>query len=310
MRIAFIGSVEFSWHCLEEMCLAGSDVVAAFGVEERYSAGISDFRSFDDLSARFEFPLFTFHKINSEDNIRLLQRLSPDLIFVLGLSQVVTEDILRIPPKGCIGSHPALLPANRGRAAIPWAIIKRLPKSGLTFFYLTPGVDDGDIVAQREFEITRSDTAATLYGRIIRLGREMVREVVPAIENGTARRIPQDHSRANYWPKRTPEDGLIQWESDGLDVYNLIRAVTHPYPGAFTFIEGRKVIVWAAALEEEERVMGAPGEVLRISSKGIAVAAAKGAVRLIEMEADGERIAPRRLGLSVGSSLACQPIRQ
>jgi len=305
MRIVFVGSVEFSWHCLREICLVGGNVAAAFGVHEDHSGGISDFRAFDDLAAEFGFPLCKFHKINSHRTIQRIREFAPDVIFVLGLSQVIGDEILEIPPAGCIGSHPALLPRNRGRAAIPWAIIKRLPKSGLTFFYLTPGVDDGDIAAQKEFEITPSDTATTLYGKIIELGKEMIRELVPALAAGTALCTPQDHSRANYWPKRTPEDGLIHWDADAIDIYNLVRAVTHPYPGAFTYVDGRKIIVWGAALEEEDGDRGEPGEVLSVSVEGITVAAGKGAVRLFYLEADGKTVDAFDLNVIPGSVLDC-----
>jgi methionyl-tRNA formyltransferase len=246
MRIAFIGTVEFSWHCLDEMLALGANVVLAAYVDPAHARSISDYRPLDDLCRAHGVPTFTFRRIGDGPTTEALRAARPEVVFVLGLSQLLPESLLALPPAGVIGSHPALLPANRGRALIPWSILLHHARGGLSLFYLTPEVDAGDLIAQASWPITRADTATTLYAKMTAAGRQLLRDYLPAIIAGTAPRIPQDHTKATYLPKRTPADGRIDWSRPAESVYDLIRATTHPYPGAFTLCGERKVIVWKA----------------------------------------------------------------
>lgn len=182
-----------------------------------------------------------------------LQRLShwqPDLLLVLGWYYIIPREVRERAPLGCAGIHASLLPKYRGGAPIPWAIINGETTTGVTFFYMGDGIDDGDIITQKEFPIEGVDNCATLYEKATQASVQMLRQYLPQIANGTAPRIPQDHSQATYFPLRKPEDGLIDWSWDAKRIRNFIRAQTKPYPGAFTYIKNKKVIIWDADIYE------------------------------------------------------------
>jgi methionyl-tRNA formyltransferase len=178
--------------------------------------------------------------------VALVRRLAPDAIFVLGFSQLVPKEILNLPPKGVIGCHSTLLPTGRGRHPLIWALVKGLEESGTTFLYLDDGVDSGDILMQKRFTIRVEDDARSVYEKDKACAAAIIRETLPLLERGTAPRTPQDHSRATYWPKRTYRDGIIDWSRPAMETYNLIRALTRPYPGASTYSASRELKVWKA----------------------------------------------------------------
>ena len=252
MKIVFVSSVEDGRYYLEEImsvkksCTGIEAIVGLDGTPSK-----SNRADFDDLAEKYGIKLIKTRDINSGETLSEIRNLNPDWIFVFGWSQLLKKDLLSIPKEGCIGTHPTLLPKYRGRAPVPWSIIKGLTKSGLTFFHINEGVDTGDILAQKEFDIDFADTAKDIHGKITRVGRQMIREFIPLLERGNPPRIPQDPQKhIENWPKRTPKDGLIDWDCSTNAIYNLIRAVTHPYPGAFALEKGRKVYIWSAEIEK------------------------------------------------------------
>ena len=182
-------------------------------------------------------------------NIKIIKNIQPDVIFVMGWSQLLKNQLLQSAKFGVIGSHPTELPKYRGRAPIPWSILKGLKESALTFFYITPGVDDGDILSQKKFKITSNDDATSLYQKMTQIGKEMILETLSLLKSGSAKRIPQNslHFIEN-WPKRTPKDGKINWFNSAKDIHTLIRATTYPYPGAYTYFNGSKIIIWKSSI--------------------------------------------------------------
>ncbi len=178
---------------------------------------------------------------------RVVRALEPELIFVVGWSQLVRDPFIALASEGVFGMHPTLLPRHRGRAPIPWAILTGLARTGVTLFEIVDATaDSGSIVGQVTLDIAPDETATTLFARIADAHVELTRELVPQLLARTAPRIPQDPSRASSWPKRTPADGIIDWETRAPYLYDWVRAQTRPYPGAFTFLGDEKVIVWGA----------------------------------------------------------------
>jgi len=210
-------------------------------------------------------------------SLEFLRQFRLDLMFVIGWSQLLGREALAIASGGVIGFHPTLLPVGRGRAPIPWTLIHGFKRSGATLFYLDEGVDSGDIIAQREFEIGLEDTAWTVYQKAVVALEEILRAYFSLLREGRAPRIPQDHRRATYWPRRGPEDGWIRWDRPTLEAYNWVRGLTHPYPGAFTSIGRHKLIVWRAALSSLPNGRPEPGTVSNvIEGKGFGVATGDG----------------------------------
>lgn len=191
-------------------------------------------------------------EITANSYLQRLNRWHPDLLLVLGWYYIIPREVRECISLGCAGIHASLLPKYRGGAPIPWAIINGEIITGITFFYMGNGIDDGDIIAQKKFTIAEMDNCATVYEKATQASIMTLINYLPRIADGTAPRIPQDHGQATYFPLRKPEDGLIDWSWDAKRIRNFIRAQTRPYPGAFTYIEGKKVTIWDADILEKE----------------------------------------------------------
>ena len=193
-------------------------------------------------------PVHEIEDIN--ENKDTLERLDPDLVVMCGWRQIVNKDVLEIPEKGFVGFHPTLLPVGRGSAPIINSIIEGFKDSGLTMFYAAEGLDDGDIIGQEGFQIGEDDYASDVYEKVIDTGRKLIRKYLPLLAEDKAPRIPQDNSKATYFKKRSPDDNKIELRGEDLETaYRKIRALSHPYNGAFIEKEGKKLIIWRAELE-------------------------------------------------------------
>ncbi len=292
MRILFVGAIEFSRHCLQELLNLEAEVVAVVTPAPEQAKLNSDYADLQPVAAAHGIPVHRIRKVGNPEGIARIRSLQPDVIFVFGFSQLIPREILDIPPLGCIGTHPALLPHNRGRHPLIWALVEGLKESGLTFFYLDEGADSGDILWQKPFPITPEDDAGTLYEKIKLLATEAIGEFLPQLQAGTAPRVAQDHSRATYWRKRTEADGEIDWSAPTLQIYNLTRALTHPYVGAHTFCEGKRVIVWRSCpgLEDISKTCapeGRPGQIVARTEDGLLARTGNGTLNLTDWESVG-----------------------
>jgi len=245
MNVALMGSVSSSWHALDALIRGGVELTCVLGVDESQAERISDYRSLRQLAQDAAIPFVAFRKVSEPQVERALRENPPDLLWVIGLSQLVPRPLIELARHGGVGFHPTLLPEGRGRAPVAWTILKGA-RAAANLFFLTDEPDAGDIITQREVPVLPDDYSADLIARTNLALAEAILELAPAIRSGRLPRTPQDHSRATYYPKRTPADGLIDWSQSAADVYRLIRAAGRPYPGAFTFLEGRKLTIWRA----------------------------------------------------------------
>jgi len=291
MQIVFVGTVEFSRHCLKEVLKNGGSVVAIFTLAKEYAGFHSDYADLSDIANQYEIPVHTIKNINEPENVALIRSLKPDAILVFGWSQLVSKEIRDVPSLGCIGAHPALLPRNRGRHPIVWALVEGLEQSGLTFFYIDEGADSGDILWQKSFPITLEDDAGIIYEKIKAMASEAIREFLPQLKQGIAPRVPQEHSQATYWQKRTEEDGKIHWTAPTMKTYNLVRALARPYVGAHTYIKGKKILIWRARLPQRplppEALSLQPGTILARTDTGFDIRTGDGYLTVLEYEVLG-----------------------
>lgn len=289
MKIAYVSGVKFGHGLLEFLFKKNFLVSTIFSYEDSKREKFSDYISFDNFEESYNVKNIKVDNINDEKNVKLLREIKPDIILVMGWSQILKNEILKIPKLGVIGSHPTELPKYKGRAPIPWTILKELKESALTFFYMCEGIDNGDILDQKKFQIYPNDDALSLYNKITELGKLMLLHNLPLLEKGSAKRTKQnDENFIEYWKKRTPKDGKINWSKDAKEVHKLIRASTHPYPGAFTFYEKSKLIIWKADLLENKQ--GKTGTILEFSEKGILVGTGKGSIRIKTASLDNNEI--------------------
>ena len=151
--------------------------------------------------------------------------------------------MIKHPTKFAVNFHGSLLPKYRGRTPNVWSIINNEQKSGITAHLIDDGCDTGDIIEQIEIEISKTDTGASILNKFNEKYFPLVQNVIDKIENNTISFKPQDHSKATYFGKRTPEDGLIDWNWHKERIFNWVRALSNPYPGAFSFMNGTKIII-------------------------------------------------------------------
>lgn len=213
--------------------LSNSDVEVAgvFVIDEKYSSGIAGFKKFDDIVDKN-----ILHKIrNIKDHIEDLNQIRPDLIFVVGISQIIPKAVLDIPPLGTIGFHSAILPGRRGCSPIIWAIIEGLKETGVTMFYMNDVIDGGDIIGTQSFSIDTEDNASDVLKKADNATINLTKKYLPLLLSGKAPRKEHNLLESLYTPKRTPADGEIDWSKSAEEIYNKIRALAPPYPMAHSF---------------------------------------------------------------------------
>lgn len=303
MGLILIGTVDSSYRVLQTLIDLGAPVMGVLSLAPEDALGVSDFADLRPLAVAHDIPHRYIKQVNAPDVLVYLAEEQPDVIFVIGWSQLVKRELLSIPRHGCIGAHPALLPHNRGRAVIPWALIHDEPVTGMTLFHIDEGTDSGDVIAQVQIPINDYDTAQTLYDRAVDGLCDMLRQHLPDILAGVAPRSVQDEEKASYCAKRGPEDGEIDWTQSSRDIFNLIRAVSRPYPGAFSFYGSQRITVWAA-LPGSEEWKGSPGQILRLdSTQGALVKTGDGTIWLKELELDGTPLPATKAFRRVGGRL-------
>lgn len=296
MRTVWVSFDTIGRDCLEAAAEVGAEVVGVATLPGPIDPNRSGQCAFDEVASRLGAELHETRDVNSDETLAWLRSLEADLVFVVGWSQLVREPFIAEAREGVFGMHPTLLPRHRGRAPIPWAILTGLARTGVTLFEIVDATaDSGAIVGQAVLDISRDETATTLFARIADAHVELVRSIVPQIIGRTAPRVQQDPSRASTWPKRTPGDGIIDWETRAPYLYDWVRAQTRPYPGAFTFLGDEKVIVWGArpvALD----VAAPAGTIVDVGASGPVVACGEGALVLEEVQGDAELVVGARLG--------------
>ena len=284
MRLVWVSFDVIGRRCLEASAEAGGNVVGIVTLPGPIDPNRSGQCRFDDVAEAHGAALVETRDVNAEETVEAIRALDPAAIFVVGWSQLVREPFVALAPRGVFGMHPTLLPRHRGRAPIPWAIISGLAKTGVTLFEIVdPTADSGPIVGQREVPVAADETATTLFEKLADAHVALIRELVPELIRGTAPRTAQDDRRASYWPKRTPTDGIIDWETRAAFLDAWVRAQSRPYPGAFTFLGDERIVVWRARPVETTEGAAA-GTVVDVRDDGVVVACGDGALLLEELE--------------------------
>jgi methionyl-tRNA formyltransferase len=289
MRAVWVSFDTIGRDCLLAAREAGAEIVGVVTLPGPIDPNRSGQCSFDDVGA----PLVETADVNAPETIEAVRALRPDAVFVVGWSQLVRSDFIALAPGAVYGMHPTLLPRHRGRAPIPWTILSGLARTGVTLFEIVdPTADSGPIVGQIEVPVAADETATTLFDKLAHAHVDLIREYVPRLVSDTVTKVPQEPSRASAWPKRTPADGIIDWETRAPYLYDWVRAQTRPYPGAFTFLGDQKVIVWQA--RPVDWAGDAPAGT--VVDAGPVVACGEGALLLEEVETS----APLEVGARLG----------
>lgn len=284
-------AVVFAYHNmgivgLDALFNHGFDIEAIFTHEDDPDENCW-FGSVKNWADQKNITVYTTEEVNSPQWIAKIAAVNPDMIFSFYYRKMICSEILDLPEIGAFNLHGSFLPDYRGRCPVNWVIINGEKRTGVTLHYMVDKPDAGDIVGQKAVVIDSADTAKTLYDKLCAAAKELLDESLPLIKEGQIPRKKQDLKAGSYYGGRRPDDGRIDWNKSAGVIYNLIRGVTRPYPGAFALMENNeKVIIWWAESQESNKSKAAGS--VEIDSQDVLVQTGKNAIKLLEVEIQGK----------------------
>lgn len=289
MKIFYIGARIVGYNTLQALLENNFNIIGALILDDSKEKITVAHKKFDDLVSKYSIPTKKFTSLKTNKYDEWIESLNPDIGLVIGVSNLIPNSKLKIPKMGFIGMHPTLLPVGRGRAPIPWTIIKGHEKSGTTLFKCEHDADSGKIIAQKEYSVFYEDTCLTLGKRSDNAVIELLINSLDDYYLGKINLKDQDENLATYWDKRKPDDGLINWQENSRYTYDWIRALTRPYPGAFSYINGKKIMIWSARESFDSRD-GEPGQIIDYVPSGLLVSTKSKNIVLTEFECENNYI--------------------
>ena len=282
-RVVVCAYHNVGYRCLEELLRQGADIRLVFTHEDSPTEEIW-FRSVRELAERHGIPYVTT-EINEPENMARVREISPGFLLSFYYRNMIKPEVLALASRGALNLHGSYLPRYRGRVPVNWAVINGETETGATLHYMVAKPDAGDIVDQEKVAIAFTDTAFDVFNNLTTAAVDVISRAWPQLLGGTAPRISMDLHQGSYFGGRKPADGKIDWTKSAVQIYNLIRGVTHPYPGAFTELDGKQVVIWQAWPVSGT---GAPARI--ISTEPLLVGTGDGLleIRLLQMEGGAE----------------------
>ena len=285
MKTILIGAVTTSRRVLETMIEVDFPISYVFSLDDAVSENVSDYDPIFKTAEKYNVPYKKFKKINDEENVKIIKEIEPDYIFVIGLSQLVKDEIINAAKKGVVGFHPAPLPKYRGRATNVWQQLLGVKESAVSVFFIDDGIDSGDILAQEPYYIGDDDYCQDVLDKIDEAAIVAMRKVLIGLRDNTRIPVKQNDEEASYTLKRSPEDGLIDWNQSIKDIHLFIRAISKPYPGAFSMYDGKsKIVIYRAEILENKKYIGFNGQIAELRKDGFDVVCKDGLLRVTDYE--------------------------
>jgi methionyl-tRNA formyltransferase len=290
MRIVFMGTPDFAVPCLQALIDNNHEVVGVVTQPDRAKGRGNKLTPppVKVLAEKYNIPVHQPEKVKTPEFVAKLKELAPEVIVVVAFGQILSQEILDIPPKGCINVHGSLLPKYRGAGPIQWSIINGDRTTGVTTMYMEKGLDSGDMILKTEFDIHEDETAQELHDRMSVIGAELLVETLKQIEAGTAPRIPQNHAEHTYAPMLNKSTGKIDWSKSAKDIYNLIRG-TYPWPSAYSYYMGKSFKIFKAEVCDSEKLNSEYGKLCDIGKDYLMVSCGKGFIKIKELQFENEK---------------------
>ncbi len=275
MKVVLVGGVNSTAVTLQKLCEHNLNVVRVFGYRPLNAVNVSGYCDLESICIENEITYTPFLKIN--DHAADFSLLESDIIFVVGLSQLVSNEIIESAKVGSVGFHPTQLPVGRGRAPLAW-LVNELENGAATFFLLEEEADTGSILAQEKFSVTPNDSAQDVEDKLLLAMEVSLDTLLPKLRDGWWDPTPQDELLATEYGVRKPEDGLIDWNDTVYNIDRLIKTASSPHPGAYTFCSNKKLIVTSSRLESNLKIKGVIGRILKANNSEYLVQAADGCI--------------------------------
>lgn len=297
MNVIFMGTPDFAVSTLEGLIKSNHKIIVVVTRPDRPKGRGREIlpSPVKVVAEAHKIEVLQPEKVREPDFVKKLREYRPDCIVVVAFGQILPKDILSLPRYGCINLHASILPKYRGAAPINWALINGETKTGVTSMLMNEGMDTGDILIQREVEITEGDSAGTLHDRLSEIGSEVILETLDGLEKGTIKRVKQNESSATYAQKIKKEDCLINWDEDAKKIVNRIRGLT-PAPGAYTSYNGKRLKITEAVIPPRPPLKKGgwgdlrKGEVFEVNRNGIKVICGNGLVIIKNLQPEGKRV--------------------
>jgi len=273
------------YRCIEELVRQGADIALIFTHEDSPTEEIW-FKSVRELADVHGIPYLTTD-ISLPENVARVRAIAPDFLFSFYYRNMIKPAVLEIPKRGAFNLHGSYLPKYRGRVPVNWAVINGESETGATLHHMVEKPDAGAIVDQERVEIAFTDTALDVFHKVTDAAAAVIARAWPRLREGRAAHAPMNLAEGTYFGGRKPADGQIDWQQSAVRIYNLIRGVTHPYPGAFSHLDGRKVVIWSAWPVAGN---GEPGHI--VSFRPLLVGTGEGLLEIRSLQADaGDEVA-------------------
>ena len=288
LKTVFMGTPDFAVPCLLKLAEI-SDVVGVVTQPDRpRGRGQKETPSpVKSCAVSGGFSVYQPKKIRSEDFFPVLEALSPDIIVVVAFGQILPKRILDLPRLGCVNVHASLLPKYRGAAPMQRCLMAGDKVTGVTTMFMDEGLDTGDMLLRKEVTISSEMNFGELHDELSGVGAELLSETVTGLRDGTVSRTKQKDDEASYADKISKSTGKIDWTKNASEIHNLVRALS-PFPGAYTFLEGKTYKIWRAKVVEDD-LSAKPGEIMRGDAGELLVGTGKGALSILEIQAPGRK---------------------
>ena len=287
IKVVFMGTPEFSVPVLEGL-IENYQVVGVVSQPDRKVGRKQEikFSPVKEVAIKYDIPVFQPEKIRS--NYADILALESDIIVTCAYGQIIPKAILDYPKYGCINVHASLLPKLRGGAPIHHAIMDGYHKTGITIMYMDEAMDSGDIISQRETEITDYDTMESLHDRLSVMGKELLLDTLPSIIDGTAKRVVQKNDEVTYAYNIKREEEYLDFSKTSLELFNQIRGLS-PFPGCSCVIDDKEFKVYMARIEKIDTSKNTSGQILHIYKDGIGIATGDYELVLLDIKPFGKK---------------------
>ena len=285
-RVIFMGTPDFAVPCLARL-VEISDVVAVVTQPDRPKGRGQKLLPPPVKAFAQEHGIAVYQpvRVKAPDFVDVLRGLAPDLIVVVAFGQILSKEILSLPPLGCINVHASLLPRYRGAAPMQWAIVRGEKETGVTTMFMDEGLDTGDMLLRETLPITQAMTAAELHDAMMKLGADVLEKTLFSLSEGTLKRTPQDDALSTYAPLLDKAVGRIDWKKPAQEIHDLVRGL-NSWPGAYTMLAGQQFKIWRPRLAEGT---AEPGEIVSVTKQGLLVGTGEGMLEILELQAPSKK---------------------